>query len=369
MNRIESSPKLQPAELRQQMRYMQRQTNKKRGALAWGIMGVILAACAAPHMATNTVGNDETFYVCMLGTRKHRLSGVNPEVGLFYTNDAGATWQHTGWEQGKAFAAVTPAGGQGDTIFVAAGNGVMRTTDGGVHWRITTGWEVTEVQDVGLSAKRRADVFAATPYGIYRSRDFGATWTHIADELPEPYVSSIRVDREDPDKVLAGAEAGLYISSDAGDTWSRSSLTYPIRSVRQSPVSPQIWAAALQDHGVAISEDGGATWRTSEDLDGRTVYEVEFDPMRPDRLLAGGWKTGPLESQDLGRHWKRLSDDPEVEDVHGIAISRVQDGLVIVGSMSNGVFVSTDGGSSWTASAPDIFDEGQIWDVFVGGEQ
>lgn len=348
---------------------MQVQTNTKRSALVWGVMGTVLAACAGPHMATNKVDHDETFYVCMLGTRKHRLSGVNPVVGLFYTKDGGQTWQHTGWEQGKAFAAVTPPGGQGDTIFVAAGNGVMRTTDGGAKWRITTSWEVTEVQDVAVSARRTTDVFAATPYGIYRSRDFGTTWSHIAAELPEPFVSSIRVDRDDPDRVLAGAEAGLYISPDGGDTWVGSGLEYPIRSVRQSPDNPQIWAAALQNHGVAISHDGGTTWRTAEVLDGRTIYEVEFDPMNPERLLAGGWKTGLLESLDLGRHWGKLDENLDSEDIHGIAISRTKEGLIIVGSMSNGVFVSTDGGIHWTASAPDIFDEGQVWDVYVGGEQ
>lgn len=333
------------------------------------IMAIAAAGCAGPPMATKKADYDETFYVCMLSTRKHRLSGVNPVVGLFVTKDAGRTWRHTGWEQGKAFAAVTPSGGQGDTIFVAAGNGVMRTTDGGTHWRITTGWEVTEVQDVALSANRKSDVFAATPYGIYRSRDFGSTWSHIAENLPEPYVSSIRVDRTNPDKILAGAEAGLYISTDGGDSWEASTLPDPIRSVRQSPANPSVWAAALQDRGVAVSEDGGATWRFGADLDGRTIYEVEFDPMHPERLLAGGWKTGLLESSDLGSHWTKLGEELDTEDIHGIAMSRIRDGLVLVGSMSNGVFVSNDGGLHWSASAPEIFDEGQIWDVYVGGEQ
>ena len=319
--------------------------------------------------AVGQITTSETFYVSMLGTRKHRLSGVNPTVGLFYTRDGGSTWQHTGWEQGKAFAAVTPHGGRGDTIFIAAGNGVMITKDGGAEWRIATGWEVTEVQDVALSKGRASDVFAATPYGIYRSTDFGESWEHVADSLEQPFVASIRVDSTDPDRVLAGTEGGLYLSEDGGDTWQAGELRHPVRSIRQSPLEPRVWAASLQDHGVAISYDRGQTWAAAPGLEGRTVYEVEFHPIDPQRLLAGGWKTGILESRDEGRHWRRIDVDLPGEDVHGIAFSRTIDGLVMAGTMSDGVLISLDGGIHWMPAAPDTFGQGQIWDVYVEGEQ
>ncbi|HLE56486.1 MAG TPA: hypothetical protein VJB15_05330 [Rhodothermia bacterium] len=335
------------------------------------ITGLLAAAMFALSVtpAAGQITTSETFYVSMLGTRMHRLSGVNPTVGLFYTRDGGNTWQHTGWEQGKAFAAVTPHGGRGDTIFIAAGNGVMITKDGGAEWRIATGWDVTEVQDVAVSKGRRSDLFAATPYGIYRSTDFGGSWERVADSLAQPFVASIRVDRNDPDRILAGTEGGLYASSDSGDTWQPGELRQPVRSVRQSPLEPYVWAAALQDQGVAISYDRGATWANAGGLAGKTIYEVEFDPINPQRLLAGGWKTGILESMDEGAHWKRIDDDLPAEDVHGIAFSRGTDGLVIAGTMNDGVFISRDGGIHWTPADPEIFAQGQIWDVYVEGEQ
>jgi len=309
----------------------------------------------------------ETLYVSMLGTRKHRLSGVNPVVGLFLSTDGGVSWTHTGWEQGKVFAAVTPHGSAGDTIFVAAGNGVMRTTDGGQHWRIVTGWEVTEVQDVALSPGM-ATVFAATPYGIFRSQDFGDSWEKLDTQFHEPFVSSIRVDRSDPNVVLAGAEAGLYRSEDGGDTWEPTRLQQPIRSVRQHPHHRMKWAAALQDLGVAMSIDGGQTWRLSGDLEGKTVYEVEFDSYDDHRLLAGGWKTGLLESLDSGVSWARIDEGLPSEDIHGIGVSVATPGLVIVGTMDQGVFRSEDGGHTWAPADTTIFEAGQVWDVYVGGE-
>jgi hypothetical protein len=41
---------------------------------------------------------------------------------------------------------------------------------------------------------------------------------------------------------------------------------------------------------------------------------------------------------------------------------------MIVGSMDDGVFVSHDAAETWTAADPEIFDQGQIWDVYVKGE-
>lgn len=335
------------------------------------LTGILVAAWLASSVVPTNgqEANAETFYVSMLSTRIHRLSGVNPTVGLFLSDDGGETWRHTGWEQGKTFAAVTPHGGAGDTIFVAAGNGVMITKDGGDHWRIATGWEVTEVQDVAVSKERPSDIFAATPYGIYRSTDFGVSWEHVADSLAQPFVASIRVDHTDADRILAGTEGGLYVSEDGGDTWMLGELQSPVRSIRQSPLEPRVWAAALQDRGVAISYDRGETWAAEPGLEGKTVYEVEFHPIDPQRLLAGGWKTGILESRDEGRHWRRIDVDLPGEDIHGIAFSRTTEGLVMAGTMSDGVFISVDGGVHWTAVAPDIFAQGQIWDVFVEGEQ
>lgn len=315
------------------------------------------------------IDSDEAIYVSMLGTRKHRLSGVNPTVGLFYSTDGGLTWTHTGWKQGKAFAAVRPPGGGGDTVFVAAGNGVMRTIDGGNHWRITTGWEVTEVQDVALSARRPNDVFAATPYGIFRSRDFGGSWTRVGENITPPFVSTIRVDRVDSDRIRAGTESGLWVSSDGGEVWTRGPLRHAIRSIRQSPHNAAVWVAALQDHGVAVRVDGASAWRLSPDIDGLTVYEVEFDPFDAQRLVAGGWKTGLLESRDLGETWTQIDRNLPSEDIHGIAFSRAIPGLLFVGTMDEGVFVSKDGGKNFTAADPDIFEAGQIWDVYIGGEE
>jgi hypothetical protein len=55
-------------------------------------------------------------------------------------------------------------------------------------------------------------------------------------------------------------------------------------------------------------------------------------------------------------------------DIHGVAVSRAIPGLIIIGTMDEGVFVSQNDGINWTPADSDIFGAGQVWDVYVGGE-
>lgn len=313
----------------------------------------------------------ETLYASVLSTRKHQLSGTNPVIGLFYSSDDGQTWQHTGWEQGKTFAAMSVPGTCGDTLFIAAGNGVMRTTDGGQFWQIVTGWRVTEVQDVAVNPMRPNQVFAATPYGLFRSDDLGETWQERSTGLTATFAAAVRADRTHPDRVFAGMEDGLFVSDDAGEQWQPTAIREPVQSVRQSPADPQRWVGGLQDRGVALSTDGGRTWRYGEGaVEGFTIYESEWHPTDPDVLYAGGWGTGVLRSDDAGRTWHRSTEglDDLSLNVHSLAISRRQPDLVFAGTMGGGLYRSQDAGRTWTPVAPAVFDASQVWDLFVEGE-
>ncbi len=291
-------------------------------------------------------------------------------MGLFVSRDDGATWAHTGWTQGHAFAAMAAPGGCGDTVFVANGNGVHRTTDGGAFWRITTGWDVTEVQDVTLSPHDVRRVFAATPYGVFASADLGETWRESSTGLASKFVASVRVDRVAPRRVFAGTEAGLFVSVDDGQTWRATAVTAPVRSVRQSPSDARRWAVGVQDQGVALSDDGGQTWHYAPGAPaGHTIYEAEFHPTDARTLYAGGWNTGVLVTRDFGQTWRADTAGLADLNVHALAVSRRHPGTVYAGTLGGGLFVSRNDGRAWHAVAPEHFEAGQLWDLFVEGEQ
>ncbi len=350
---------------------------KKAGflILLFSGMGLLLSCSTANKVtdkseALSNKNSPETFYAAMYSTRKTKLAGKNPEVGVFITSDNGKTWHHTGWTVEHTFSVMAAPGGTGDTIFTACGNGVLRTTDGGHFWKITTDWDVDEVQAVTINPSRRNQVFAGTPYGMYRSEDLGNHWEKCNDGLTSNFIASVRVDRKKPDRVWAGTQKGLFVSDDAGDHWISTTITEPVRSVRQSMSDPDHWVVGLTIRGIAVSSDGGKTWKYSPAMtDTTTIYECEFDPHNADVLYAGGWKTGVMRSDDFGKTWKQETSGMGYETIHALAVSKNQPGLVFAGSMGDGLFRSTDGGKSWEAISKQIFDQGQIWDLYVEGEQ
>jgi photosystem II stability/assembly factor-like uncharacterized protein len=310
----------------------------------------------------------ERVYAALLSTRIHRLSGQNPVVGVFDSRDGGSTWNHTGWPQGRHFSIITEPGTCGVVRYVAAGNGLFRTTDDGRTWRITTDWRQTEIQGAAVNTMDPKIILSATPYGIYRSTDRGDTWSEASSGLDQRFTSSIRFDRTNARVALAGTESGVYISEDGGSTWRPTNLDKPVRSVRQSPDNPGIWVAGLQHSGGAISRDFGRTWQLSPGLDGKTIYQIEFG-VEPEELWAGGWEVGVWYSPDLGRTWEHRSEGIAYPSIHSIAVSRAKPGTLWAGSMGGGLFRSDDHGKTWKASNPELFDAGQIWDLYIDTEQ
>src|SRR5262249_45383955 len=58
-------------------------------------------------------------------------------------------------------------------------------------------------------SRHRQDDF--TPF-LYKTTDFGATWTSIASNLPNRSINVIVADDKDPDLLFVGNDAGVFVS-------------------------------------------------------------------------------------------------------------------------------------------------------------
>jgi photosystem II stability/assembly factor-like uncharacterized protein len=54
---------------------------------------------------------------------------------------------------------------------------------------------------------------------IYKTTDFGQTWTSVAGNLPNKAVNVILEDPKNPNLLFAGVDFGLYVTIDGGKTW------------------------------------------------------------------------------------------------------------------------------------------------------
>lgn len=197
---------------------------------------------------------------------------VTASIGAFRTTNGGQTWQqilNVFGARGIGYC------GSPDNIIVAAGISIGElsvTTDGGKSWRVhpTDQWN----HDVATSNTGIAYVMAShasdPPSWVWRTTDFGASWTKLDPELPYD-VYSLAIDSCDPNIVYAmnedyaGTDDGfsqVYQSTNAGDSWQvvtdeeRLYFNGAIYVTRQAVYAP----ALPQGNGIRRSTDVGKTW-------------------------------------------------------------------------------------------------------------
>ena len=125
-------------------------------------------------------------------------------------------------------------------IWTGSDDGLVHVTrDGGATWKTVSPrgapeWaRIYQIDASPFDAGTAQLVFDAHMLGdrrpyVYRTTDFGATWSAIAKGLPED--GAAYVVREDPNKrgfLVVGTDNGLYESTDAGASWGKLPVEFP----------------------------------------------------------------------------------------------------------------------------------------------
>jgi photosystem II stability/assembly factor-like uncharacterized protein len=185
--------------------------------------------------------------------------------------------------------------------------GVMRSFDGGETWedgcadllklaelphlksRIVSDTDIEGMLDghaLCTSAARPGAVFVALRMGLFLSRDHGAHWEDmkVGRFSPLTYSRDIRVCPQDSRVLYAclspaarSEDGSLYVSRDAGETWTRFDHGVKAESTMMAvalhPRDPDLVHCVSRTGQVFGTLDGGRTWREDRLPDGVTdVY-------------------------------------------------------------------------------------------------
>jgi photosystem II stability/assembly factor-like uncharacterized protein len=193
-------------------------------------------------------------------------AGASPAVfvggdgGLYRSRDQGESWsrvsQNLLWVTAVAVTQVSPA-------VVYAGMGfsanIQRSVDGGNAW-LDTGL----AGPVQLLAASGSTVYALTSAGLFRSSGGGA-WVAASSFSHEGLAGAITafaVDPLNPQVAYAGTSTGLFKTTSGGDAWSSVLPSSYVGAVVIAPSDPSTIAFAILG-GLWMTHDAGQTWSRS----------------------------------------------------------------------------------------------------------
>jgi photosystem II stability/assembly factor-like uncharacterized protein len=261
--------------------------------------------------------NPNVVFVAALG----HAYGPNPERGVYRTRDGGKSWEKVLFVNENVGAADLALDPRNPQIIYATlwntrrppwsiyppsygpGGGVFKSTNGGNTWQpIMNGIPVEGLGRVGIAVApaNRLRLYAivdAKEGGLYVSNDAGATWSRMSADKRlwgrGWYFCKVAVDPKNPDVVYV-SNTSLYRSADAGKTWTA------IKGAPGGDDYHQLWIypddpkrmILASDQGAVVTEDGALTWSSWYNQPTAQLYHVAADNRFP------YWVTGS--QQDSG---------------------------------------------------------------------
>ena len=179
----------------------------------------------------------------------------------------GLTPDVTGAENFTTIITLAPSPVERGVVWAGTDDGRVHVTrDGGANWTsveanikgVPANTWVPEIKAsrhangtafVVLDNHRRSDW---TPY-VYRTTDYGKTWTSLATKDVQGYALSIEQDPVDPELLFLGTEFGLWVSLDYGKSWMKWKHGFPTVSVQGLAIHPR-------DHDLIVGTHGRAAY-------------------------------------------------------------------------------------------------------------
>jgi photosystem II stability/assembly factor-like uncharacterized protein len=253
----------------------------------------------------------------------------------YYSCDSGKSW--IGMPDSSSNSYRTPLYDMSsiavlDSNIFASGSALFRTRIGENSWEELRHTGLPEYLGVARLAAVDSFVFIGTTEGVFRSGDKGATWEEAVDDMKGAFVADLTIYS---DTLYASTNCGNFRSTNSGNNWTS------INRIRNRGVDDHVVNAncyyGTSDYGIFYSSDGDASW-------------LEYQkPNCKDRFFSDGKRifranaTGASYTTDRGRDWVASKGDIARRFVYTYAGSNEK----LYALTDSCVFRSIDGGTTW----------------------
>ncbi len=266
---------------------------------------------------------------------------------------------------------------------VSVGDGIYKSTDGGVSWK-NTGLKNTErIADIIVHPSNSDVVYVAAlghlwnaneERGVYKTTDGGKTWNRVLYIDENTGAADLSIDPRNPDVLYVamwgfrrwpyffdsgfGGKSGLYKTTDGGQTWNTIHNGLPGETLGRMAVevAPSngdviyltVECKSKDKKGLYLSTDAGASWEKVNNEFGTTVRPFYFSTMvadpKNDSIV---YKTGLnlIISENRGKGFRSMPGSVH-SDVHAVWINPNNTKHVLIGT-DGGVYESFDRGRSF----------------------
>lgn len=326
--------------------------------------------------------------------------------GISFSDDKGATFSQTGlWLRGDPTGQNDVLIGYNTTQYygIDKANGVDRYIGGmqdngswysDVNPDATSSWIPAPSGDGYEASWHYNDVnkmMETSQFNsIYRSLDGGTNWEWLGGSVDYPngpFFTKLGKSKQDPDLLFAISAAGVWRTDNFGSSWTLTTMpggfngTSSFSQLKISLVNPQIvWTARNMTASSPpyLSTDGGLTFNATNYFNDVALGRISgFETHPTDEntafaLLSMRGTPKVLKTTDLGQTWTELSGFgtgststngfPDVS-VFSLLVMPYNTDIIWAGT-EIGIFESTDGGATW-ADANNGFPSVSVYDMVI----
>ena len=287
------------------------------------------------------------------------LNGI--DGGVFRSNDSGRTWKPSGLA-GQTVRMLAQSASNPEILAAATLDGVFRSRDMGHRWERISPAGHDDLRNFDSVAIDPADpdlIYAGTYHLAWKTTDGGVRWVPMhRGMIDDSDVMDIQIDRTNPQRIFATACSGMYRSENQGELWAKiqgiPATARRTHFIRQDPQRPQVFYAGTTA-GLWKSTDGGVTWKRTTPADWSAIGLV-IDPSRPDRLVLGLERRGMVVSDDGGTTFRASNDGFYHQQIVSFATHPENPArmLVVLTNSAVPVLATTDAGQTWAPLGPGL---------------
>jgi photosystem II stability/assembly factor-like uncharacterized protein len=261
---------------------------------------------------------------------------------VFLSTDYGTSWTDIsiGVMGGNYVRAIAKIG---SNLFAGTeGNGLFRSTDNGMNWKPANGSLKDNTLIRAIETDWNGSIFVETQTSIFRSDNEGKSWKALNFTPPGNLLSMV----VSGSNIFTGQQddAGVYRSTDEGESWSLTSLRgVSVRSF--AVIGNEVFAGThnfsnIGGRGIFLTADNGTTW--TEINNGLDIITTNVRTFAADNTyLYTGTDIGVFYSADGGMNW-------EPTPWYNFTSILTVNSSGIFTATGAAVYLSTDNGSSWS---------------------